>query len=83
MLRREGKVDSRTRRQKEIQDAIARRKEARQFVIEEKKRVSGVTARQITSHHLINELNRSRWKSVSYQFRFASFPMGSRVDFTI
>lgn len=40
MLRREEKVDSRTRRLKEIQASIARKKEARQFVIQEKQRVS-------------------------------------------
>lgn len=40
LLRREEKVDSRTRRLKEIQAAIARKKEARQFVIQEKQRVS-------------------------------------------
>lgn len=40
MLRREGNADSRCRRLKEMQDAIAKRKEARQFVIQEKRRVS-------------------------------------------
>ena len=42
LLRREEKVDSRGRRLKEIQAAIARKKEARQFVIQEKQRVSEV-----------------------------------------
>lgn len=44
MLRREGQFDSRCRRLKEMQDAIARRKEARKFVIEEKKAVSDSTS---------------------------------------
>lgn len=39
MIRHEGKVDCRTRRLKEIQEAIARKKEARMFIIQEKKRV--------------------------------------------
>lgn len=40
LLRREYKVDLRSRRLKEIQAAIARKKEARVFVIQEKQRVS-------------------------------------------
>lgn len=40
LLRREEKVDSRCRRLQEIREAIARKKQARNFIIQEKLRVS-------------------------------------------